>query len=176
MTDEIRWAYCDYSHQQFWTSAVESSDANWVDMDTMVVYDTHSGEVVLTAEHIGELHLDPAAPYGWGILGYYSASSEDQDLQAYDLSSGELVFSLEEERVSELGLQVEALFDGLLYVTTSDEQIVVDLETGEDIGTWEVLPESLWATTTGDYVHMSDGSLHLDWEYDPSSPLSPHHG
>lgn len=143
------------------------------------IYDIESqGHVEITTHtwDVDSLNKDPVRPLA-RTNGYTTDYGEgSQDLAVFDITTGNEVYALGAEQAEALNVDVSGFYDGKLYVTTSDEQLVIDVDAGDDIGTWEVYPVGQWSTVEGDYTWMSDGSLHLDWEYDPDNVLSTYEG
>ncbi len=92
------------------------------------------------------------------------AGTTTNGIQFEDVETGAALFLLEGSRIDDLDLTAVSLFDGLLYAETTDEQIVIDVRTGEELGTWSVSPMD----QLGDYTMLSDSTLVRDWSYSPS--------
>lgn len=105
--------------------------------------------------------VDPLSSLGWGRTDS-DISASNGDLVVVDLDSGQTVFTIEQDRYEDLELTPVSIFDKHLYVTTTDEQLVVDLTTGEEAGTWTEAP----LAEAGDYTWMTDDGLRLDWKPD----------
>lgn len=105
---------------------------------------------------------DPVGTAGVLLHGNYRiADDEPADLLVVDLSTGEEMYRMEQERAEALDLEVHALFDGILYLSTTDEQIAVDVTSGDEVGSWSVFP----LHRVGDHTLLSDGAFVEDWSY-----------
>lgn len=101
--------------------------------------------------------FDPVAPMAMAA-GFFSETG----LIVFDTGTGDVVYEIDATRAKSLALTAESLFGGLLYLKTTDEQIVVDVQSGEEIGEWSVYP----VAQVGDYTLLSDDTLRLKWRYD----------
>lgn len=87
---------------------------------------------------------------------------EPADLIVVDLATGDEWFRIEQERAEALDIQPVALFDEVLYLVTTDEEVAVDVTSGEELGSWSIYPVG----QVGAYTYISDGSLRADWTFD----------
>lgn len=69
------------------------------------------------------------------VAGGPALSTTDQPIVVSDALTGAAKFTLEAEKAVKLGAVVEALYDGKLYLRTTDQHPVVDVATGETITT-----------------------------------------
>ncbi|GAA4473756.1 hypothetical protein GCM10023190_06460 [Enteractinococcus fodinae] len=106
---------------------------------------------------------DPIGTAGLVAHGSERVSdTEPADLIVVDLATGDEWFRIEEERAEALDIQPVALFDGVLYLTTTDERVAVDVTSGEEMGSWSIYPVG----QVGAYTYISDGTLRDDIEFE----------
>ncbi|MEE1649977.1 hypothetical protein V1260_04165 [Brachybacterium sp. J144] len=129
----------------------------------------HSRSLATGARHVidGEIPAFDAAVDLGGAVAWISPrwdlTDDETPMWAFvDLETGERLLELPQSRVEELDLTVEVIHDGVAYVTTTDEQLALDVRTGEELGTWTARPVDV----IGGDVLMSDGTLHRGpWSY-----------
>lgn len=98
----------------------------------------------------------------WVELPSWAGGGQEPGEGIIDLETGETHFRLTEEEISDLDLEVRSIHDGILYVSTTDEDIALDARTGEELGTWTEYPVDMIA---GDVV-LSDGRAYqAPWKY-----------
>ncbi len=126
--------------------------------DPPFVFDAETGTSVEIARPVFE--FDPLGTVG--ALEFHTGGAHYvMDFVLVDLSTGEEVFSIDLEQAKSLGLEVSSIFDDILYVTTTDEQLAIAPRTGEQLGTWTAHP----IAQVGRYTLLSDRTLRADWTY-----------
>lgn len=136
----------------------EPSDVN--DVPPPMVFDLDTGKTHKTsdrdrADGFFDVNPDPAQPLALAPHG--------EGWQVVNRETGKVGLKMTSAKIDSLSLKVESLFDGLLYVTTTDEQLVVDAMTGDELGHWSRYPTE----KVGSHVWMSDHVLEDEGWIDP---------
>ena len=99
------------------------------------------------------------------IRGYALNLPEDAfgaltgNVSVYDVHTGKTIYEIDQAKAKALNLRVVSLFDGYLYVQTTDGSPVIDVVTGKTIANSSSrYPENL----VGSWTFYSDGTLRLD--------------
>lgn len=98
-------------------------------------------------------------------LGYGNRwpSSEPEDI--VDLDTGAVVWSMSSAEADQLGLQLTAIHDGLVYAKTTDGFPVFDVLTGEVLSDTGGMAYPIG--DAGEYTLLSDGTLAPNWSFTP---------
>lgn len=120
---------------------------NTVDAISPGIIEVSAGTTVLvslsTGRVIRNLNLDARRidPQSSLIVTWPSSASDVSPLVVSSLPTLRTVWSLPNERVSALNLNVQTIFDKALYVTTSTQHLILDATNGHTIATsWYVYP------------------------------------
>ena len=123
-------------------------------------YDSVRWLDLLTGEDIGriddtsDLHLDPID--GLVTRGGHVGWANESVFDVVKVGTGEVLFTMDVETQQSLEFRVRALYDGLLYATTTDADPVIDVETGEVVS-----EDTPWypVARVGDWTYFSDGLI-----------------
>lgn len=114
------------------------------------VIDTEQGTFVVE-DYAGSVELDPEAPFA--LLT--PDGSNGGSITVRDLATGMDTHPLSSIGAGALSSTVQKLFAGHLYVTLRDENRVIDVRTGDHVGSWQTFP----VARLGDHLWMNDGTI-----------------
>lgn len=135
-------------HGLFWSLRTQLNEP-----DSLRTYDAVSGSVVAMEQ---PLQLYDTVDKLAGIYGQSFGTALQRGLDVYDPVSGTNIFSLDVERFGDLDPRVNGLVDGYLYMSTDDQDLKVDVTTGEVVSkTASVYPVDV----IGEYAYLSDGTI-----------------
>lgn len=125
-------------------------------LDDPLYFDAVSGAALSPALRDAE-HYDGAQHLAFVDLNRASwlNDREDEGYAVIDATTGERLWSLDNETAGALDFRFEGLWDGELYASTVNGNVLVDVRTGDTSATWSEIPRG----TVAGWLLWPDGTL-----------------